>query len=150
MSDFFVALSSAAGRDGGDRIFRVGIAMAGVFKKQTPQGILSTDWAWATVFHRGNGSGSSVETDPETGSWILANGTWFHSDGATAWVLTISIGSGPSCPITRREFFPRLPGWCPSVFPGESGTENTRSGSGFGGTRRSWNCFRRDACGYAG
>lgn len=50
-------------------------------KSQIPSKIVEMNWACAASFPRQNGSGTPVVSDPETGSWLVAIGTWFHTAG---------------------------------------------------------------------
>ncbi len=64
-------------KDEAVRIFQAGLALKGA----KPNGLIESDWVWAASYARQNGSGSPIAADPETGSWLLVAGTWFHSDG---------------------------------------------------------------------
>ena len=56
---------------------------------------LENEWSLAAAFPRQNGSGGKIATDPETGNWLLASGTWFHADG---------YSSGEETRLLRRFF----------------------------------------------
>ncbi len=43
--------------------------------------MIEIDWAHAASFPRQNGSGTPIVTDQTTGSWLVAIGTWFHTEG---------------------------------------------------------------------
>src|SRR5262245_8019084 len=59
------------------RLFGAGQAI----KEGKPNGLVETDWAKAASYPRLNGSGASITEDPESESWLITTGTWFHSDG---------------------------------------------------------------------
>ena len=61
-----------------------GLQRAQQLKSQTERNLLELDWAYAATFPRLNGTGGSLVIDPETGSWLLAIGSWFLKDGGTS------------------------------------------------------------------
>jgi asparagine synthase (glutamine-hydrolysing) len=63
----------------GMRRFDAGVDAARRLKQQIPRDTVTTPWARAAAFPRQNGSGGRIVCDPQTGSWLLASGTWFHS-----------------------------------------------------------------------
>lgn len=99
MGNFLVIVAPAeAQREPGDvagRLFRTGQAI----KKDRPNGLVETDWVKAASYARLNGSGAPITEDPESESWLIAAGTWFHSDGLAAGdearLLKRVIGRGP-------------------------------------------------------
>lgn len=82
MGNFLVV--SAADRDVCGPLFRYGIRNARLIKGTSPARTVETDWARGAAFPRANGSGGGLATDPATGSWLLACGTWFHDSGASS------------------------------------------------------------------
>jgi len=62
-------------------LFRLGLNNAHRIKHQKPDSTAATGPACAAVFGRQNGSGSPIAKDEQSGSWLLAAGTWFHSLG---------------------------------------------------------------------
>jgi len=63
------------------RSFRSCLETVRQAKSREPSGVIETDWASVATFARLNGSGTPVVSDPATGTWLLALGTWFHGDG---------------------------------------------------------------------
>ena len=61
------------------RCFDAGVDAARRLKQQIPRDTVNLPWASAAAFPRQNGSGGRIVCDPQTGSWLLASGTWFHS-----------------------------------------------------------------------
>jgi hypothetical protein len=86
MSNFFVVLPSQHAREAGESLFHTGLALLQQIKGQAASSVAMTDWSLAAACPRRNGSGGKLAHDEETASWLLAAGTWFHSDG-----------SGPGC-----------------------------------------------------
>jgi asparagine synthase (glutamine-hydrolysing) len=82
-------------------LFQAGLACARRIKGNEPNGMLQTNWVKAASFARRNGSGASITIDPETKSWVLAAGTWFHThgyaSGSESYLLSrvIEIGVEP-------------------------------------------------------
>src|SRR5262245_8899503 len=81
MGNFLVIVAPAETRaeagDGAGRLFRNGQAI----KEGKPNCLVETDWVKAVSYPRLNGSGASITEDPESESWLITTGTWFHSDG---------------------------------------------------------------------
>src|SRR5579884_62906 len=63
----------------GMRHFQTGVDAARTLKQQTPRDVVNISSAAAASFPRQNGSGGRIACDPQTGTWLLASGTWFHS-----------------------------------------------------------------------
>ncbi len=80
MGNFLAILPRMPGLDVAPLLDR-GIEIARRLKGQTPASRLQTRSGGAALFARCNGSTSSIVTDPGSGSWLLAAGTWFHRDG---------------------------------------------------------------------
>ncbi len=81
MSNFILVAPAAAHSRAGDRLFRQGLELARILKRQAPHGIIELDWAYGATFTRANGSGTSPTVDPLTGDWLMAAGSWFHDHG---------------------------------------------------------------------
>lgn len=81
MGNFLAVISSRSLEAEADRLFRYGLDSARTLKSQTPSRILETPAVRAASFPRRNGSGTPIVSEPKTGSWLLAIGTWFHRDG---------------------------------------------------------------------
>ncbi|MGH9848255.1 MAG: hypothetical protein ACREBD_00225 [Blastocatellia bacterium] len=81
MGNFFVVISTDAVQAQADDLFRRGLERARRIKSQEPDGIIDVVFSRAASFARHNGSGGKIATDAATGRWLLAAGTWFHSDG---------------------------------------------------------------------
>ncbi len=60
--------------------FQRGVDLYQSFRAKEPTKVIESDWIMAASFSRDNGSGSPIAIDPETGSWVLTCGTWFHQD----------------------------------------------------------------------
>lgn len=77
--------------------FQAGVADARRLKRQAPNSTAETPWSLAASFPRHNGSGAPVFTDPETGSWALSVGTWFHASCRDeAGLLRRYLEAGPA------------------------------------------------------
>ena len=81
MGNFLVVISSQVLENEGGRYFQSGLKFAREVKSQTPSSTVETSWAHASIFPRRNGSGGSITRDPQTQSWLLTIGTWFHNSG---------------------------------------------------------------------
>lgn len=81
MGNFLVIISAKEFKDEAARLFRSGLEFAKHIKSQAPSRIVEVEGVHAASFSRQNGSGTPIVTDPETGSWLLAIGTWFHTEG---------------------------------------------------------------------
>ena len=64
-----------------DSLLRKGIDTARRLKGETAAGTIRSLCGCAAAFARRNGTASAIATDPASGSWLLAAGTWFHRDG---------------------------------------------------------------------
>ena len=81
MGNFLVIISEKGLNDEVIRLFRSGLEFAKHIKSQVPSRIIEIEWAHGASFPRQNGSGTPIVTDQTTGSWLLAIGTWFHTEG---------------------------------------------------------------------
>ncbi len=81
MGNFLVIIPGKGGTAEAKRRFRSGLEAAREIRAQIPSNSVESDWALAAAFPRQNGSGGEIVTDPETGSWLLSSGTWFHEEG---------------------------------------------------------------------
>jgi asparagine synthase (glutamine-hydrolysing) len=78
----FVAILPIAGcEQAAARSFSSTIAFAKAFAGQLPSSVVEGQWVQVASYPRRNQSGAAVVSDPKTGDWILALGTWFHADG---------------------------------------------------------------------
>jgi hypothetical protein len=93
VGNFLVVVPSERSHPEAERLFRLGLDFARGVKLQRSGRTWETEWALAATFPRRNGSGGPLVTDPETGSWLLTIGTWFHADGH---------GSGDEGRLLRR------------------------------------------------
>ncbi len=84
MGNFFVVISPNQAQARSKELFRLGLERAKRLKSQTPNNIIDVVFARAASFARHNGSGGKIVADELTGCWLLAAGTWFHSDGYTS------------------------------------------------------------------
>ena len=93
----------------GMRQFQAGIDAARKLKQQTPRDTVTVPWAGAAAFPRQNGSGGRIVCDPQTGSWLLASGTWFHAanpgSGDESVVLKRYLEAGPGQLAAELEGF---------------------------------------------
>ena len=81
MSNFLVVLPASHAPDRGEALFRSGLARTQQVKGRPASHIHTQPWCLAAAFPRRYGSGGKLAYDDETGSWLLAAGTWFHVDG---------------------------------------------------------------------
>jgi hypothetical protein len=81
VGNFLVVIPAKDAVSGAETIFRNGLIAAREIRNQIPRSTVESDWAFAASFPRQNGSGGTFVTDPSTGSWLLASGTWFDSEG---------------------------------------------------------------------
>jgi hypothetical protein len=81
VGNFLVIIPAKGAAAEAKRQFRGGLSAAHEIRSQIPSNSVESEWALAASFARQNGSGGEIVTDPETGSWLLSSGTWFHSDG---------------------------------------------------------------------
>jgi asparagine synthase (glutamine-hydrolysing) len=81
VGNFLIVIPVKGETRNAERLFRNGLIAAREIRGQIPGNSVATEWALAASFPRYNGSGGSLVTDPETGSWILSTGTWFHAQG---------------------------------------------------------------------
>jgi len=100
MGNFLAILNTESLRDESVGLFQSGIAIARTLKRQQPSKTVETSWSRAVSFPRQNGSGSPIFIDPQTGSWMLTIGTWFHGNGTScrdeAGLLQRYIEVGPA------------------------------------------------------
>jgi hypothetical protein len=91
VGNFMVVIPAMGASGEARRLFGAGVDAAREIRSQVPSSTTESEWACAASFARQNGSGSLIVTDPSTGSWLIAVGTWFHSDGHTSgaesWLL---------------------------------------------------------------
>lgn len=81
MANFLVFISSRFSSPGTEPLFQLGLVRARSLKSQVSNDILERDWACAATFARINNSGAPIAHDLRTGSWLLAVGTWCHTNG---------------------------------------------------------------------
>ena len=81
MANFFVFVPARFSSPDTPPLFQLGLACAQQLKSQLPSDSLERDWACAATFARINNSGAPIARDAQTGSWLLAVGTWCHADG---------------------------------------------------------------------
>ena len=81
MSNFFVVLPALSHWQLGKEIFQNGLDHSLNIRKAQPSKVLESEWVSAASFARDNKTGTPLVVDPQTGSWIVACGTWFHQDG---------------------------------------------------------------------
>lgn len=93
MSNFLVIASSLGSRPDAAEWFGTGLEVARSIRDQLPDETIETDWARVATFPRQNGSATPITSDPATGSWLLACGTWFHQNG---------YGSGHESRLLKR------------------------------------------------
>jgi hypothetical protein len=78
----FLLILPVPGREAeAKRLFHLGLACADRLGLSRTGDSLETPGALVASFPRKNGSGSPVVRDPESGSWLVGIGTWFHQDG---------------------------------------------------------------------
>lgn len=81
MGNFLVIIPAKGAAAEAKRRFSSALNAAREIRSQVPSKSVESDWALAAAFPRLNGSGGEIATDPETGSWLLSSGTWFHEKG---------------------------------------------------------------------
>jgi hypothetical protein len=81
VSNFLVLVPTSPAHDRAEALFRAGLELTQEVKGQKASGMVTEDWSLAALFPRQNGSGGPLVTDQATGSWLMAVGTWFHTDG---------------------------------------------------------------------
>jgi hypothetical protein len=81
VGNFLVVIPAKDAVSSAEALFRKGLITAREIRNQLLRSTVENDWALAASFPRQNGSGGTLVTDPSTGSWLLASGTWFHSEG---------------------------------------------------------------------
>ena len=81
MSNFFVVLPAVRQAALGNAIFQNGLAQFRNLRNEEPTNMVTSDWVSVCSFQRKNGTGSPIVVDAQTGSWLVACGTWFHQDG---------------------------------------------------------------------
>jgi len=100
LSNFLVIVSSSGSQGEADQLFHSGLEVAQSIKSQVPGKIVRTEWVRAASFARHNGSGTPIVADARTGSWLLAIGTWFHTQdygvGAESRLLDRYLEVGPA------------------------------------------------------
>jgi hypothetical protein len=78
----FVAIIPCPGATAeAEGLFRRAIHGIQARKQQVPNSTIFNGWSCAVSFPRWNGSGSSIVSDPRTGSWLTVVGTCFHPSG---------------------------------------------------------------------
>jgi len=81
LGNFLAIIAPEPLRDEAHSVFGSGLELAHTLKLQSSKRTVETPWSVAASFPRRNGTGTSIVTDQATGSWLLAIGTWFHSQG---------------------------------------------------------------------
>jgi hypothetical protein len=81
LGNFLAMLAAPGSENDAARSFSSALELARSLRGQVPSSVVETHWVHVASFPRKNASGVPVFTDPKTGSWILAVGTWFHADG---------------------------------------------------------------------
>lgn len=80
VGNFLAIMPSVAMRpDGGP--WRQGLGLAARLGFRQPSGNFEAEWIRAVTFRRDNGSGGALVKDGDTGSFLIALGTWFHTGG---------------------------------------------------------------------
>lgn len=84
MANFLTILPRVSDKSDVRTLFQYGLQRAHQLKSQTHCNSLECDWAYVATFARLNGTGGVVVSDPNTGSWLLAIGTWFLENGSVS------------------------------------------------------------------
>jgi hypothetical protein len=91
VGNFLVVIPGSGLSGEAKRLFLSSLDAAREIRSQIPSDTWESDWGFAASFPRQNGSGAGIVSDPATGSWLLAIGTWFHCDdrasGAESYLL---------------------------------------------------------------
>lgn len=81
MPNFLVVLSATGERAKARSLFKHGLGNAyKYFDFQSCGTNVEDEGLYAASFQRLDGSGSPIANDPESGSWLLAAGTWFYDN----------------------------------------------------------------------
>jgi hypothetical protein len=80
MGNFLVVVPAPGTAREAKALFYDTLRAAKEIRSQAPAQTLETEWSYCASFARLNGSGGALVTDPKTGSWLVAVGTWFHQD----------------------------------------------------------------------
>ena len=81
MGNFLAILASESWQAESTRLFDSGLQIARSLKNPEPAKKISTDSVRAAAFPRHNGSGGDIVRDKDSGDWLFAVGSWFHSSG---------------------------------------------------------------------
>lgn len=81
MADLLIVVPANGALPKAQDTFRRGIRLTELLKSQTPTAVVERDFACVASYARRNGSGKPIVSDPKTGNWLVAVGTWFHDDG---------------------------------------------------------------------
>ncbi len=81
VAEFLLIVSPEAARADAQERFRAGLAAARRIHGRSPTAVHETAGACVAAFPRANGSSASIALDAESGAWLLAAGTWFHTEG---------------------------------------------------------------------
>ena len=79
MGNFLVIASADELEDQANALFQIGLSVGHHSKSQVANQVVQSGWARAAVFPRRKGLSSIAVSDPATGSWLMAVGTWFHA-----------------------------------------------------------------------
>jgi hypothetical protein len=93
MGQFFIVLADPGRREFARGLFRRGLRVASSLPSREPSEVLEAGAALVASFRRLNGSGTPVVSDPDSGRWLIAAGTWFHAQG---------FGSGSEARLLQR------------------------------------------------
>ena len=81
MGNFLIVLASAATAAPAEELHRRAVLATSQLKNQQARKSSVQASKLVTVFERQNSTAGHIASDPATGAWILAQGTWFHNDG---------------------------------------------------------------------
>lgn len=81
MSNFLVVVSHNERSEDAARVYRRGCELAKQLAFPAPCDEVVSGPVSAALFPRPNGTGCLAARDPHTGSWLLAVGSWFHTQG---------------------------------------------------------------------
>lgn len=81
VGNIFAVISPDESQSKSEEIFKAGLRCAQRIKSQAPKNRINDACARAASFARRNGTGGNLVTDDATGCWLMAAGSWFHTDG---------------------------------------------------------------------
>lgn len=121
MGNIFAVMSPDESQSKSEELFKAGLRCAKRIRSQAPKNRIQVACARAASFARRNGSGGNMVVDAATGCWLMAAGSWFHTNGygvgEEEWLLRRMID------LTVTRVAPELEGFFVIVFCDASARE---------------------------